>query len=218
MPSGVQDKNPAILLIHEWTGLGPYIESRARQLADLGYVTFAMDMYGRGIRARDHQEAARLSGIYGKDKELMMGRMQAALKILKDNPHVDASKIVAIGYCFGGNAAIKLGLSGEPLAGVVSFHGMLPDITANDLKEIKTEFLVHHGADDKFIPAETVSSFQKAFQEAGAALSFTSHRGAVHAFTRPTAGGDTSTGLAYNADADKKSWKSMQNFLKKVLK
>ncbi len=210
------EKRPGILVIHEWTGLGEYVQSRARQLAELGYVAFAMDMYGKGIRAKDHEEAAKLSGRYGNDRGLMRSRMVRALEVLKENEFVDPDRIAVIGYCFGGMSAIELALSGADVDGVVAFHAMLASPNMKDADQIKGKILVHHGADDPFVPEEAVDGFREAMDEEGVDYEFVSHPGAVHAFTRPTAKGEKNSAIKYNKEADKKSWASMKKFLNEI--
>ncbi|TGK81530.1 dienelactone hydrolase family protein [Leptospira noumeaensis] len=211
--SSVTGKRPGILVIHEWWGLNDYPKQRAKQLADLGYVAFVMDVYGKGIIAKDHVEAGKLSGANG-DPKVMLKKIYKALEILKSNPNVDTSKIGAIGYCFGGGGVIELALDGADLrGGVVSFHGMLGSKNlASGAKKIKSKVLVHHGADDPFIPKTVVDTFIKTVTDAKAPVTFISHPGAVHGFTRPGAEGHGLPGLAYNEKADYASFDSMKAF------
>ncbi len=216
-PKDVKGKVAGILIIHEWWGHTEYVQKRARMLAELGYVAFAMDMYGKGIIAKDHETAGKLSSGYFKDPALRTRRLNAALEQLRNHPNVDAEKIAVIGYCFGGAVAIEMAKEAMPVKAIVSFHGMLnppkPEAAAN----IKAKMLIHHGADDGFIKPEAVEGFQQALEDAGVDFEFVSHPGAVHGFTRASAGSDNSTGIAYNEAADKKSWQSMKDFFKKVL-
>ncbi|TGN17380.1 dienelactone hydrolase family protein [Leptospira idonii] len=209
----VSGKRPGVLVIHEWWGLSDYTKQRAKQLADLGYVAFAMDVYGKGVVTTDHNEAGKLSGANG-DPKAFLKKIKKALEILKADPNVDPTKIGAIGYCFGGKGIVELALDGTELkGGVVSFHGMLssPNLTSGS-KKIKTKILVHHGADDPFIPKEAVETFVKTLTEAKAPLTFISHPGAVHGFTRPGAEKHGLPGLAYNKKADYASFESMKAF------
>jgi dienelactone hydrolase len=212
--SSVSGKRPGVLVIHEWWGLNEYPKQRARQLADLGYVAFAMDVYGKGIVAADHNEASKLSGANGDSKALLK-KIAEAIKILKADPNVDPSKIAAIGYCFGGMGVIEIALDGQDLkGGIVSFHGMLGSKNlVSGAKKVKTKMLIHHGADDPFIPKEAVSNFVKTLEDAKAPLTFVSHPGAVHGFTRPGAEKAGLQGLAYNKAADYSSFESMKSFL-----
>jgi len=209
--SSQSGKRPGILVIHEWWGLNEYPKMRARQLADMGYVAFAMDMYGKGVLTNDHVEAGKLSGANG-DSKVMLKKISKALEILKQDPNVDPNRIGAIGYCFGGKGVIEIALDGQELkGGVVSFHGMLMSQNLKDgAKKVKTKLLVHHGADDNFMSKEVVDTFVKTLTDAKAPLTFVSHPGAKHGFTRADA--DPHHGLAYNAEADKKSFESMKQF------
>lgn len=211
--SSATGKRPGILVIHEWWGVNDYPKQRAKQLADLGYVAFVMDIYGKGILAKDHVEAGKLSSANG-DPKILLKKIYKALEILKSNPNVDSSKIGAIGYCFGGGGVIELALDGADLkGGVVSFHGFLASKNlASGVKKIKTKVLVHHGADDPFIPKASVDTFVKTIADAKAPVSFVSHPGAVHGFTRPGAEDRGLPGLAYNKKADYASFESMENF------
>ncbi|MDF3818626.1 dienelactone hydrolase family protein [Leptospira sp. 96542] len=206
-------KRPGILVIHEWWGLNDYPKQRAKQLADMGYVAFAMDIYGKGIMAKDHNEAGKLSSANG-DAKVLLKKINKALEILKSNPNVDSTKIGAIGYCFGGKGVIELALDGSQLkGGVVSFHGLLGSQNlVSGSKKVKTKILVHHGADDPFMPKETVTNFVKVLTDAKAPLTFVAHPGAVHGFTRPGSEKHGLPGLAYNEKADYASFESMKNF------
>lgn len=214
--NAVQGKRPGVMVVHEWTGLGGYAKRRARQLAELGYAAFAIDMYGKGVFAKSHQEAAQLAGMHFNDRKFMRGRVQAALDVFKKQKFVDAKKIGAIGYCFGGTAVLELARSGADVKGVVSFHGKLTTPFPEDAKNIKGKVLVCHGGADPHIPPEEVEAFKKEMKEGGVDLTFLSYPDAVHSFTVPTAGDDPSTGRAYNPEADKASWEAMEQLFKEV--
>ena len=209
---------PGVLVVHEWMGLGPYAKRRAEQLAQLGYVAFAVDMYGKGARATDHDEAAKLSGVYRSDRQLMRGRILAALEVLQRDERVDATRIAAIGYCFGGMTVLELARSGAEIAGVVSFHGGLDTPHPEDAKQIKARVLVLHGADDRFVTQDQVTAFEREMREAGVSYRLIQYPGAVHSFTVREAGDDPSTGMAYNQAADEQSWQAMTEFLADVLR
>lgn len=206
-------KRPGVLVVHEWKGLNEYAQRRARMLAELGYVAFAADMYGKGVRAKDHEEAAKLSGIYRNDRNLMRGRIGAALDWIRAQSNVDFSKIAAVGYCFGGSTVLELARSGADILGVASFHGGLKAPTPAAPGAVKAKLLVLHGADDSFIPAEEVDAFKKEMEAAGVDYKFIAYPGAVHSFTVEEAGDDPSKGMAYNAEADQKSWAELKRFL-----
>ncbi len=204
---------PGVLVVHEWKGLGPYAEHRAEQLAELGYVAFAVDMYGKGVRAKDHTEAAQLSGIYRKDRQLMRRRIHAALDTLRRQPMVDVTRIAAIGYCFGGTTVLELARSGADVLGVVSFHGGLDTPNPADAQHIKGRVLVLHGADDTFVTPEQVAAFEQEMQAAHVDYRLVKYPGAVNSVTVQEAGHDPSTGMAYNEAADKASWQELVAFL-----
>ena len=208
---------PGVLVVHEWMGLGPYAKRRADQLAQLGYVAFAVDMYGKGVRAKDHTEAAQMSGIFRKDRRLMRQRMTAALNWLRKQERVDASRIAAIGYCFGGTTVLELARSGADIAGVVSLHGVLDTPNPADAKQITARVLVLHGAADTFVTPDQVAAFEQEMTAAGVNYRLIQYPGAVHSFTVPEAGDDPSTGMAYNREADEASWQEMTAFLAEVL-
>ncbi len=211
-------KKPGILVVHEWKGLNDYAKSRAEQLAGLGYVALAVDMYGKGIRAKDHDEAAKLSGVYRNDRNLMRERAKAAYDFLKSQEPVDPDRIAAIGYCFGGTTVLEMARAGFDLKGVASFHGGLSTPVPAKPGDVKARIIAFHGADDKFIPAEDVKNFQEEMRQAGADWQFVVFSDAIHSFTVPEAGTDKSTGMAYNEKADKRSWATLLNFLNEIFK
>lgn len=212
----IAGQRPGVLVVHEWRGLNDYAKRRAEQLAKLGYVAFAVDMYGKGVRAQDHEEAAKLSGVYRNDRRLMRGRIQAALDVLRRHDRVDPARIAAIGYCFGGMTVLELARSGATISGVVSFHGGLETPTPAAAGQVHARILVLHGASDPWITQEQVAAFEQEMQTAGAACTVIQYEGAVHGFTVPEAGHDPSKGMAYHEAADQKSWKEMKAFLEQV--
>ncbi len=214
----IEGRRPGVLVVHEWKGLNDYAKRRAEQLAELGYLAFAVDMYGKGVRAKDHTEAAQLSGVYRKDRQLMRSRIAAAYDVLKRHAMVDPQRIAAIGYCFGGTTALELARSGVDLVGVVSFHGGLDTPNPQDARNIKGKVLVLHGADDTFVTAEQVAAFEEEMKSADVDYQLIRYPGAVHSFTVPEAGDDPSKGMAYHAEADRQSWLAMQQFLIDVFK
>jgi len=207
----------AVLIVHQWTGLGDNEKMRARMLAKLGYQAFALDIYGKGIRP--HPPAAgKFAGKYKGDRKLYRQRLAAGLEQLKKLSGLEEKNISAIGYCFGGTGVLEIARAGMPLAGVVSFHGGLgpaEGMTATK-KTLKTKLLVLHGADDPFVSPKEVGGFHEEMAKVGADLKFVAYPGAVHAFTQKGAGNDNSKGAAYNAAADEKSWQAMQSFFDRV--
>ncbi|MBM9577649.1 dienelactone hydrolase family protein [Leptospira sp. 201903070] len=211
-----QKKAPAVLVVHDWLGLGENSKMRADKLAELGYVAFAVDIYGKGVRPNGMEEASKLAGQFKQDRKLMRARIKAALETLKAQPEVDAQNIAAIGYCFGGTVALELARSGAPIKGTVSFHGGLQTPNTDDAKNITGKVLVLHGADDPFVKKEEVETFQDEMRKAGADWQFISYGGAVHSFTIKEAGNDNSKGAAYNAKADRRSWIELLSFFKEI--
>ncbi len=212
----IEGKRPGVVVVHEWKGINEYSKSRAEQLAELGYVGFAIDMYGKGIQAKDHEEAKKLSGLYRSDRNLMRDRAKAALDTLTANPLVDTSKIAAIGYCFGGTTVLEMARAGFNLKGVASFHGGLDTPMPADAETLKAKVRVFHGAEDKFIPNEHIANLAAEMKNANADYKFFAFEGAVHSFTVPSAGNDPTKGAAYHADADKQSWQMLKEFLKEI--
>ncbi len=206
-------KRPGMVVVHEWMGLGEYAKRRAREVAALGYVAFAADIYGKGIRASNPQEAGQLAGKYKGDLPLLRSRARAAFDTLARNQMVDPGKIFAMGYCFGGTTALELARSGAPLAGVISFHGGLATKNPADAKNIKGRVLALHGAADPFVPPAEVAAFQKEMDDAKVDWQMDLFAGAVHSFTNPDSGNDPSKGAAYNAKADARSWDALKLFL-----
>jgi dienelactone hydrolase len=206
-----------VLVVHDWMGVGPYTRGRAEQLAKLGYVAFVADVYGKGIRPTSPREAGEQAGKFKRDRPLLRARMVAALAELRRQPNVLPGKVAAIGYCFGGTAALELARAGADLAGVVSFHGGLDSPTPADAKAIKAKVLVLHGADDPFVPPAEVLAFEEEMRGGGVDWTLVKYSGAVHAFTIPGAGNDNSKGAAYNAAADRRSWRAMRDFFDEVL-
>ena len=214
----VKGKRPGVIVVHAWTGLDAYTKRRTGQLAKLGYVAFAIDMYGKGVKAKDAEEAARLAGIYRADRRLMRSRANAGLEVLKKHTLTDAKRIAAIGYCFGGGVALELARSGADIAGVVSFHGNLDTPNPEDAKNIKGKVLILHGADDPIVPIDQVIAFQDGMRKANVDWQMVIYGGAVHAFTNPESGDDPSRGAAYNEKADLRSWEAMKMFFAEIFK
>src|SRR6266496_3598826 len=151
----VQGKRPGVLVVHEWWGLDDYARKRAEQLAKMGYVAFAADMYGDGKTTEHPKEAGEMAGMVRKNQKEWQARAQAALKVLRDNPHVDGTKLAAIGYCFGGSTALQLAYSGADIKAAVTFHAALPAPDKSQAEAIKAKILICHGADDSFVPEDS---------------------------------------------------------------
>jgi len=214
----VRRRRPGVMVIHEWTGIGDYVRDRTEQLAKLGYVAFAADIYGKEVRPGNPQEAAAQAKIYRSDRALMRRRAQAGLAVLQKNRWSDPKRIAAIGYCFGGGTALELARSGADVAGVVSFHGNLDTPDPSDAENIQGKVLVLHGADDPLVPLYQILAFQDEMRKANVDWQMVSYGGAVHSFTNPEAGSDPSQGTAYNTNADRRSWEDMRQFFNELFK
>jgi dienelactone hydrolase len=212
----IKDPRPGIVVFPEWWGLTDYPKHRAEQLAKLGYVAFAADMYGKGIVTDDADEAGKLDHKVMSDNDLLRARAAAAMDQLKSNPRVDGKKIAAIGYCFGGTVALELARSGADLAGVVSFHGGLETPKPDDAKNIKGKILVCTGGDDAFIPPKQVAAFEDEMRKAGVNWQVIVYGGAHHAFTNPDADKHHIPNIAYDAQADQRSWVAMTAFFDEI--
>jgi dienelactone hydrolase len=214
----IKAERPAVLVIHDWMGLGDQTKEICRKLAHLGHIAMAADIYGKGVRPADRTAASEMAGKYKGDRAMLRQRVMAGFDYLSKAPFVAKDRIAVIGYCFGGTTAIELGRAGAPLAGIVSFHGGLDSPTPADGKNIKAPLLILHGADDPFVKLEDIDAFKKELNDAKADWQMIYYSGAVHSFTNPKAGNDNSKGAAYNEKADQRSWRAMQDFFGEVLK
>jgi dienelactone hydrolase len=209
-------KRPGIVIVHDWMGLGDFAKKRADEIAKLGYVAFAADIYGKGIRPKDANEAGEFATKYKSDRALLRSRVRAALDTLAKNRSVDVKRLGAMGYCFGGTTVLELARSGADVRGVVSFHGGLSTPKADDAKNIHGKVLALHGADDPFVPKEEVLAFEDEMRGAKVDWQLVAYGGAVHSFTNPAAGNDNSKGAAYNKPADERSWSAMKSFFAEI--
>lgn len=207
---------PGVLVIHEWNGVGDYVKGRVEQLAGLGYVAFAADLYGKGVRPVKPEDCAKEMTRYKNDRALLRARAKAALDWLAAHERVDKTRLAVIGYCFGGLAALEVARSGADIKAAVSFHGALDAPRRDEGKNIKCKVLACHGAEDKFIPDTDIAAFQQEMKDGGVDWQMIYYGGAVHGFTNPARGADKSTGLAYNADADRRSWAAMRELFDEV--
>jgi dienelactone hydrolase len=212
----VKAKTPGVLVIHDWMGVGPYVEKRVRQLVELGYTALAADIYGKGVRPANVEEAANIATTYKADRPLMRSRARAGLRALQDQSGVDTKRLAAIGYCFGGTAVLELARSGADMAGFVTFHGGLQTPTPDDAGNIRGKVLVLHGADDPLVPPGEVLAFEEEMRKARVDWHMVIYGSAVHSFSNPAAGDDPSRGAAYNEKADKRSWEAMKSFFQEV--
>lgn len=215
----IQTRRPGVVIVHDWMGNGDYTKMRATQMAELGYVALAADIYGKGIRPKDAKEAAQLATEYRSgDRQKLRSRGQAAFNYLSTVKNVDNKKMLAMGYCFGGTAVLEMARAGLPLKGVVSFHGGLATANPSEAKKIKGSLLALHGAIDPYVKPEEVRAFQDEMNGAGVDYQFVAYSGAVHGFTQKHAGTDIKSGMAYNPVADKRSFTAMKEFFSEITK
>jgi dienelactone hydrolase len=203
---------PGVLVVHQWMGPTDYERMRARRLAELGYVAFVADVYGKGVRPANAKEAGAIAGSFKADRTKLRSRVAAGLEALKSSGKADPTRLAAIGYCFGGTAVLELARSGADVAGVVSFHGGLDSPRPADGRNIRAKVLVLHGADDPFVPMADIAAFQRELRDARVDWQMVFYGGAVHSFTHADAGTDVSSGAAYDETADRRSWQAMMAF------
>ncbi|MCK5728278.1 MAG: dienelactone hydrolase family protein [Methylococcales bacterium] len=206
---------PTILISHAWAGRDGFVDEKAKKLAEMGYFAFALDMYGQGVHGESLDENSALMQPFLDDRAFLQQRIKAALQALKCTPWADETKIVAMGFCFGGLCVLDLARTGVDIKGVIAFHALLhaPDNLQTEL--IKAKILLLHGADDPMNTPETVAAIQTELTLKKADWQLHSYGHTLHAFTNPKAN-NPDFGTVYHSDADKRSWQAMQNFLDEV--
>lgn len=215
----VAGRRPGVLVVHEWWGHNEHARTQARRLAEAGYVGFALDLYGGGKVATHPDDAQKFMMEATKDPAAIRARFSAALVELKTDPHVDPSRIAAVGYCFGGGVVLDRAREGHPdLDAVVSVHGILATQTPAKKGVVHARVLVLAGADDPMVPAAHIDAFRKEMDAAGASYTVVTFPGTRHAFSNPQADSHGMDALRYNADADKRSWAAMVTLFKDLWK
>jgi dienelactone hydrolase len=209
-------KRPGVLVVHEWWGLNKFAKQAAERVARLGYVAFAVDMYGKGKVTQNPDEARAWATEVRGNTPLLRERARAGLAVLAQNKLVDPQRLAAMGFCFGGTTVLELAYSGADVRGVVSFHGGLTAPRPEDLKNIKASFLVLHGADDTHATPADIAAFQEGMRKAKADWQMVLFGGAVHSFTNPEATGLHMPGVAYDAKAAARSFKYMEIFFQEI--
>jgi dienelactone hydrolase len=206
---------PGILVAHAWSGRSEFEDNKACKLAELGYVGFALDLYGKGVRGSNPEENSALMQPFLDDRPALQQRMIASLGTMRSQPEVHESSLAAIGFCFGGLCVLDLARSGEELAGVVSFHGLFssPGNTADN--RIKAKILALHGWDDPMGTPDQVTALAAELTAMGADWQIHAYGNTLHAFTNPAAN-DPELGTVYDATADRRSWAAMQDFLSEL--
>ena len=212
----VSGPRPAVLVAHDWTGRRDYATSKAEEVAKMGYVGFALDMYGKGVFGRDGDAEynSSLMGPFAVDRALLRQRINAALTTVRGMDVVDAGRVAAMGYCFGGMCVLELARGGSDVLGVISIHGIFsPGEVPNE--KITARILCLHGQDDPMVPPEQVLDFENEMSEAGADWQVHAYGGTMHAFTNPAAN-DPGFGTVYSPTADRRATRSIKNFLEEV--
>lgn len=212
----IDGPRPGVLVVHEWWGLNDYARQRVEQLADMGYVAFALDMYGAGKQTEHPAEARQWATQIRSNVDAWQSRAEAGLDVLRSNELVDRQRIAAIGYCFGGSTVLQMALSGADLRGVASFHGALPEATPEQAEQVQAKMLICHGAADGFVPEEAIDKFRATLEAADVDYMLVYYGGARHSFTVPTADEHGIDGLAYQAEADRRSWQQLQLFFDEI--
>ena len=213
------ERRPGVLVFHEGLGLGEFAMARARMLAELGYVALAADMFGDRRQARNLEEAVKLIGELRNEPEALRARGRAALATLAALPQVDASRLAAIGFCFGGSVALELARGGADLKAVVSFHGVLATKTPVVSGKVKASVLVCTGADDPLAPPDQVRAFEDEMRAAAVRdWQLISYGNTMHGFTNPDADGSIMRPALYSEQADRRSWASMRSLLDEVFR
>lgn len=207
---------PGVMVVHAWKGQDDHARQTAIELARRGYVGFACDIYGQGIRPANAQEARTEATKYRQDRPLLRRRAQVGLDFLKGQALVDPNRLAALGYCFGGGTVLELARSGASVAGVVSFHGNLDTPKPEDAQAIQAKVLVLHGADDPHVPDSMVQAFVKEMRDAKVDWQLVSYGGAVHSFTDKNAGADPSKGSAYHAVVADRAYQATWAFLREI--
>jgi dienelactone hydrolase len=209
----ISAKRPGVLIVHQWMGITDHEIGVAKKLAAMGYVAFVADIYGKGVRPKNMGEAGKQAGMYrAGDGALFRKHLQHAFDTMKTRKNIDASKIAAIGYCFGGGGVLEMARMGIDIKGVVSFHGALKTALPAAKGAIKSKILVCHGADDPFVPEAERLGFIKEMRASAANWQLNAYCDAVHAFTQKSA--NRKGKAEYNEQAAKRSWVAMTMFLK----
>jgi dienelactone hydrolase len=212
----IKGKRPAVLVVHEWWGLNDYVRSRVQQLAGMGYVAFALDMYGKGKVTQHPSQAAEWANQIRSDVHEWQQRALAGLEVLKKDPRTDVNRIAAIGYCFGGSTVQQLAYSGADIKGVVSFHGSLLLPASGEIEKVKAKILICHGAADPLTEKGEIEKYISSMERAGLDYQMIIYGGARHGFTNPEADKIGMDAVKYSKSADLRSWADMKVFFAEI--
>jgi dienelactone hydrolase len=211
----IEGKRPGVMIAHAWAGRSELENSKAEDLAKLGYVGFAIDNFGKGVLGTSKEENSALIQPFLEDRPMLQGRMQTALDALRGIDEVDETRVAAIGFCFGGLCVLDLARTGSDVNGVVSFHGLFPPPGNTADNKITARVLIQHGWDDPMATPDQVVSVAEELTNMGADWQIHGYGNTMHAFTNPEAN-DPDFGTVYSADADRRSWNAMQYFLSEI--
>lgn len=209
------DQRPGVLISHAWGGRGELEEGKAERLAQLGYVGFALDLYGKGVKGSDPKQNQALMQPLLDDREMLQRRMQLALGIIRKQKEVDSERVAAIGYCFGGLCVLDLARTGADIRGAASFHGLFSAPGNTGENKISAKVLVMHGWDDPMATPDQVLSLADELTSMSADWQIHAYGNTMHAFTNPAAD-NAEMGTVYSDDADRRSWQSLQLFLAEI--
>jgi dienelactone hydrolase len=209
------DHRPGVLISHAWGGRGEHEEGKAERLAELGYVGFALDLYGKGVQGSDPKQNQALMQPLLDDREMLQRRMQLALGIMRKQKEVDSERVAAMGFCFGGLCVLDLARTGADILGAASFHGLFSAPGNTGDNKISAKVLVMHGWDDPMATPEQVLSLAEELTSMDADWQIHAYGNTMHAFTNPAAD-NADMGTVYSEDADRRSWQSLQLFLAEI--
>ncbi|MFT4059051.1 MAG: dienelactone hydrolase family protein [Legionella sp.] len=213
--TSTKEPRPAVIVTHDWSGRGEFACQKATMLAEMGYIGFALDMYGKAHTAITTEEKSALIQPFFADQAMLRARVTAAFDAVRSLPEVDKNRIAIIGFCFGGLCALELARSGADIKGAVSFHGLLHKTGSMKSGAIKAKILVLHGYDDPLAKPDVVHEFCQEMTEAQVDRQVHMYGLVQHSFTNPQAH-DIQSGLIYNEIAAKRSWQAMTNFLQEI--
>lgn len=211
------DKKPAVLVAHDWSGKNEFACHKANQLAELGYIGFAIDMFGKGQLGHTTEEKKALIQPLMQDRRLVQKRMLAALNLITSLDIVKTESIGAIGFCFGGLCVLDLARSGVDIKGIVSFHGLLQAPPSSEPLSIKSKILALHGFDDPMVPPDHVIAFGQEMTRAKVNWELNMYGNTMHAFTNPKAN-DPDFGTVYHAEVAQRAWLTMVTFFAELFK
>ncbi len=206
---------PGVLVSHAWGGRSDFEDGKANVLAEFGYAAFALDLYGKGVRGAGPEENAALMQPFLDDRVMLQRRLLVSLDTMRQQDPVDAGKVAAIGICFGGLCVLDIARTGADLDGVVSFHGLFAPAGNTEGNTIRAKVLALHGWDDPMATPENVLALSEELTAMGADWQLHAYGNTMHAFTNPAAN-DRQMGTVYDATADRRSSRSMQNFLEEI--